>query len=326
MHAICLVVPGRRRRLPRFSMIEATDLLSASVIGADTFDCVVIGGGPAGLTAPIHLRRHGRSVRLVDSGTSRAQRIARALDVAGYPDGVVGGHLLERMRQHLRAADGHVTYDSVEDIRRCPDGRLLLRLRHGTLLARNIILCTGATDPPINLSGINDVASAGLLRTFSWQGVGDLFGMRVGVLGDSRLGVPGTADLRKACAEARFIETDCAAGKTEYSSCNAGLERVPGVASRVALARNSTILVTCDDGRTHEFDVLLAAFGARPRTYLANQLAVRLDVHGAIAIGPTGLTSADNVYAAGDVAGAPRQIDVAIVRAAVAAEAVHDSL
>lgn len=326
MHAICLVVPGRRRRLPRFSMIEATDLLSASVIGADTFDCVVIGGGPAGLTAPIHLRRHGRSVRLVDSGTSRAQRIARALDVAGYPDGVVGGHLLERMRQHLRAADGHVTYDSVEDIRRCPDGRLLLRLRHGTLLARNVILCTGATDPPINLSGINDVASAGLLRTFSWQGVGDLFGMRVGVLGDSRLGVPGTADLRKACAEARFIETDCAAGKTEYSSCNAGLERVPGVASRVALARNSTILVTCDDGRTHEFDVLLAAFGARPRTYLANQLAVRLDVHGAIAIGPTGLTSADNVYAAGDVAGAPRQIDVAIVRAAVAAEAVHDSL
>jgi thioredoxin reductase (NADPH) len=307
-------------------MIEATDLLSASVTGGDTFDGVVIGGGPAGLAAAIHLRRHGRSVRLVDSGAGRAQRIARALNVAGYPDGVVGGHLLERMRQHLRAADGHVTYDSVEDIRRCPDGRLLLRLRHGTLLARNIILCTGATDPAINLPGIDDVALAGLLRSCSWQGVDDLFGKRVGVLGDSRLGVPGTADLRKACAEARFIEIDCAAGKAEYSSCHAGLERVPGVASHVALARNSTILVTCDDGRAHEFDLLLAAFGARPRTYLANQLAVRLDVHGAIAIGPTGLTSADNVYAAGDVAGVPCQIDVAIGRAAVAAAAVHDSL
>lgn len=307
-------------------MIEATDLLSASVIGGDTFDGVVIGGGPAGLAAAIHLRRHGRSVRLVDSGASRAQRIARALNVAGYPDGVVGGHLLERMRQHLRAADGHVTYDSVEDIRRCPDGRLLLRLRHGTLLARNVILCTGATDPPINLPGADDLASAGLLRTWSWQGVGDLFGKRVGVLGYSRLGVPGAADLRRACAEARFIEIDCAAGKAECSSCQAGLERVPGVASHVALARNSTILVTCDDGRTHEFDLLLSAFGARPRTYLADQLAVRLDVHGAIAIGPSGLTSADNVYAAGDVAGAPCQIDVAIGQAAVAAAAVHGSL
>lgn len=307
-------------------MIEATDLLSAAVIGGDVLDCVVVGGGPAGLTAAIHLRRYGRSVRLVDSGASRAQRIARALNVAGYPDGVVGGHLLERMRQHLRAADGHVTYDSVEDIRRCPDGRLLLRLRHGTLLARNVILCTGATDPPINLPGIDDVASAGLLRTCSWQGVGDLFGKRVGVLGNLRLGVFGAADLRKACAEARFIEIDCAAGKAEYSSCHTGLGRLPGVASHVALVRNSTILVTCDDGRTHEFDVLLAAFGARPRTYLANQLAVRLDVHGAIAIGLTGLTSADNVYAAGDVAGAPCQIDVAIGRAAMAAAAVHDSL
>tara|TARA_B100001105_G_scaffold246270_2_gene229810 strand:+ start:6598 stop:6891 length:294 start_codon:yes stop_codon:yes gene_type:complete len=96
-------------------MIEAIDLLSASVIGGDTFDCVVIGGEPAGLSAAIHLRWHGRSVRLVDSSASRAQRIARALNVAGYPDGVVDGHLLERLRQHRRAADGHVTYDSVDE-------------------------------------------------------------------------------------------------------------------------------------------------------------------------------------------------------------------
>lgn len=310
-------------------MIEATDLLSASVIGGDTLDCVVIGGGPAGLAAAIHLRRHGRGVRLVDAGASRAQCIARALNVAGYPDGVVGGHLLERMRQHLRAAGGHVTYDSVEGIRRCSDGRLLLRLRHGTLLARNVILCAGATDLPIGLPGIDDVASANLLRRCAWQhGVDDLFGKRVGVLGDSLLDVPGTADLRKVCAEARFIDIDIdsAAGKADYSSCHAGLERVPGVARHVALTHNKGILVTCDDGRVHEFDLLLAAFDAQPRTYLANQLAVRLDVHGAIAIGPTGLTSADNVYAAGDVAGGSCQIDVAIGQAAVAAAAVHDSL
>ena len=76
-----MVVPAQRRRLLRFSVIEATDLFSAAVIGGDTFDCVVIGGGPAGLTAAILLRRHGRSVRLVDSGTSRAQRIAESARV-----------------------------------------------------------------------------------------------------------------------------------------------------------------------------------------------------------------------------------------------------
>lgn len=307
-------------------MIEATDLLSAAVIGGDVLDCVVVGGGPAGLTAAIHLRRHGRSVRLIDSGASRAQRIARAFDVAGYPDGVVGGHLLERMRQHLRAADGHVTYDSVEGIRRCADGRLLLRLKHGTLLARNIILCTGATDPLINLPGIDDVASASLLRTGSWQGVNEFFGKRVGVLGDSLLDMPGTADLRKVCAEVRFIEIASAAGEAASASRHAGLERVPGVARHVALTRDRAIFVTCDDGRGYEFDLLLAAFGAQPQTHLANHLAVRLDVRGAIAIGPTGLTSASNVYAAGDVAGGPCQVDVAIGQAAAAAAAVHDSL
>lgn len=306
-------------------MIEATDILNASVIGGDTYDCVVIGGGPAGLTAAIHLRRMGRGVRLVDSGASRAQRIARAFNVAGYPEGVVGGHLLERMRQHLRAADGHVTYDSVEEVRRCPDHKFLVRLKHGTMLARSVILCTGAADPAIDLSGIDAVVSAGLLRTQSWLEVEELAGKRVGVL-DSPSGVSCSASLRAVCPKSRIIALDSTDSESNHHPPPACLDRLTGVARRVAMTRHKAVSVTYDDGRAYEFDLLLSAADELPRTSLAKGLAIRLGANGAIAIGPTGLTSADNVYAAGEVAGVPCQIDIAIGQAAAAAAAVHDTL
>ncbi len=92
------------------------------------------------------------------------------------------------------------------------------------------------------------------------------------------------------------------------------------------MTRHKAVSVTYDDGRAYEFDLLLSAADELPRTSLAKGLAIRLGANGAIAIGPTGLTSAGNVYAAGEVAGVPCQIDIAIGQAAVAAAAVHGTL
>jgi thioredoxin reductase (NADPH) len=45
-------------------------------VGKGSIDCLIIGGGPAGLTAAIYLARFRRSIVLVDSGSSRAVLIA----------------------------------------------------------------------------------------------------------------------------------------------------------------------------------------------------------------------------------------------------------
>ena len=58
------------------------------------WDAVVIGGGPAGLAGALYLARFRRSVVLVDPGDSRASRIPRSHNVAGFPGVVAGEHLL----------------------------------------------------------------------------------------------------------------------------------------------------------------------------------------------------------------------------------------
>ena len=61
-------------------------------------DCLIIGGGPAGLTAAIYLARFHLDILVVDGGKSRAALIPCTRNHAGYPDGIEGKELLQRMR------------------------------------------------------------------------------------------------------------------------------------------------------------------------------------------------------------------------------------
>ena len=62
-------------------------------------DCIIIGAGPAGLTAAIYLARFHLSIRLFDSGSSRAAMIPCTRNHAGYPEGIAGKELLRLMRE-----------------------------------------------------------------------------------------------------------------------------------------------------------------------------------------------------------------------------------
>ena len=70
--------------------------------GDDAADCLIVGGGPAGLTAAIYLGRFHRSAIVVDADEGRLSLIPTSHNLAGFPEGIHGTTLLERMGAQAR--------------------------------------------------------------------------------------------------------------------------------------------------------------------------------------------------------------------------------
>ena len=66
-------------------------------------DCLIVGGGPAGLTAAIYLARFHLKLKVVDAGSSRASLIPCTRNHAGFPDGISGADLIALMKKQAAA-------------------------------------------------------------------------------------------------------------------------------------------------------------------------------------------------------------------------------
>src|SRR3982751_4757540 len=83
-------------------------------------DCWIVGGGPAGLTAAIYLARFHLDILVVDGGKSRASSIPCTRNVSGFPDGVNGVELLERMRTQACKYGAKIETEFVTKLERDP--------------------------------------------------------------------------------------------------------------------------------------------------------------------------------------------------------------
>ena len=132
-----------------------------------TDDCIIVGGGPAGLTAAIYLTRFRLRTRLFDCGSSRASWIPCTRNHAGYPEGISGNDLLARMREQ---ADKYgVERQDARVERLTPEGDETFTVDAGdqTYRARTVLLATGVVNHrPRHLTPeVHDPAVArGLLR------------------------------------------------------------------------------------------------------------------------------------------------------------------
>ena len=129
-------------------------------------DCLIVGGGPAGLTAAIYLARFRRRAVLVDAGSSRAAWIPISHNHPGFPDGIAGEELLARMRAQAGRYGASILAGEIGRLERRADGFTATMADGSRLRARHVLLATGGEDqpPPMDLPTLGEAVGRGLLR------------------------------------------------------------------------------------------------------------------------------------------------------------------
>lgn len=289
-------------------------------------DVVVVGAGPAGLTAAIYLARFRRRVLVVDAGQSRARLIPRSHNHPAFPDGIRGVELLERMRvqfagygrEPLRARVGRVV-PLDEGFRVETDG--------GAVQARTVILAGGVRDKLAPVAGAEALVRAGVLRQCPICDGYEVQGKRIAVIGSLACTAGEALFLRSYSGDVTVVTLGGRlavdnATRGRLSRWGIGVVETP-VTAIEAVSGQGVVLRLAGGGET-AFEVAYSAMGVEVRLPEVAGLDVAED--GRVVTGEGQETSVRGIFAAGDAVTGLNQIGVAMAQGEIAAVAIHNRL
>jgi thioredoxin reductase (NADPH) len=286
------------------------------------WDCLIIGAGPAGLTAATYLARYRRSVLVVDAGRSRASAIPETHNHPGFK-GISGEELLQRLKS--QAQEYGVPFENAEVVSMQRDNHgFLARAGDDDIRSSRVLLATGITDLSPDLPGLPAAVARAVVRYCPICDGLEALDTRIAVLGP----------IASATAKALFLRsysrnvTVLPIGQSEHASggtSDSGVEVMRSPPAELRLS-DSGIQVTFLNGDCRAFDTLYPAMGCRFHSELAAALGARCTSEGALEVDQQQQTTVSGLYAAGDVVSDLHQLSVAEAHGAIAATAIHNGL
>lgn len=292
-------------------------------------DALIVGGGPAGLVAAVYLARFRRTVLVVDAGAGRASLIPRSHNFPGFPDGIRGTELLERLRAQALRYGAQIVEGRVEAVERVADGAFAVQSTAAAIEARMLVLATGVVDVEPDLPNLRNVIRRGLVRHCPICDGFEIDGQRVAIIGAGARGAREALFIRHFSDDVTLFTLggDAQSDADRAALQAAGIRVVEEPLAEVHVEHDAIVGLQTIDGRAHRFDTLYSALGCIPNATIAAALDVERADDGMIVTDSHQRTSVANVYACGDIVhDSLNQIAVAAGHAAIAATDIHNAL
>lgn len=288
-------------------------------------EVLIVGAGPAGLTAATYLARFRRRVLVADGGAPRACWIPVSHNMPGFPSGITGDAILRRMTEQAEEYGAVIEPGRVEALARGPAG-FTARLNGRNVLVRAVLIATGVVDHHPDLPGVERAIERALVRICPICDGYEAIGKAVAVIGDDDKGVREAAFLRTYSDRVTLIHIGPAAALTANGELERlGIELIRAPIDNVRLEGDRVTALSWG-GAFRAFDLVYSALGTSPNAALAESLGARIGEDGRLFVDAHQATSVPGLYAAGDVVRGLNQIAVAGAEAAVAATAIHNAL
>ncbi len=291
------------------------------------YEVVVVGGGPAGLTTALYTTRLGHDTALIDRGGGRAAMMLDTHNVIGVPEEVSGNEFLQTARDQLSEYGTTLVRDLIREAERGEDGRFRLLGSEGEYVAERVVLATGfqdeRPDPPLPRTG---------------KGLHYCLHCDAYMFVDEPVYVMGHGDSAAYVAMIMLNFTDEVdlllrgddptwSDETERLLRGHPIDVIPD--DVVDLTKDDDGWLESfefEDGTVREYRGGFAMYGSQYNTDLATQLDCDLTDGGTIEVDDHGRTSAEGVFAVGDVTPGHNQIPVAMGQGAKAGIAIHKDL
>ena len=270
----------------------------------DIYDVIIVGAGPAGLTAAIYAQRAGLSTLLLEKSVVSGGQVASTYEVDNYPGlpEVTGTEFGEKIRAHADRLGLESQRVNVQEIQVEEDGTKVIKTR------KTVVLAVGARHRLLGVKGEKELSGMGVSYCATCDGA-FYKGMTVAVIGGGNVAVEDAIFLAKICKKVYVVHrrdqfrADDILQKRLFQFPNAelcwnqvceeirGQEEVEGVLLRNVKDGSSRIVAV---------DGVFVAIGISPNSEpYANLL--RLDQGGYILAGEDCSTNIPGVFAAGDV-------------------------
>ncbi len=292
-----------------------------------SFDVLIVGGGPAGLSAALVLGRCRRRVLVCDAGQPRN---AASHGLHGFltRDGIKPSDFLEIGRQQLRPYDTvDLRQTEVTSARRLPNGFELTLTSGESVSARKLLLATGVVDELPALDGLHDFYGRSVFHCPYCDGW-EVRDQPLAIYGNGESG-SGLALELKLWSRDLLLCTDGPSQLTEEQTERLAkdnieireekVERLEGTDGRLEY-------IVFTNGERVERRAMFFSTGHHQGSNLANQLGCAFTGDGCVATGEYETTSVPGLYAAGDASKLVQFVIVAASEGAQAAVAINKEL
>ncbi|MDP4152047.1 MAG: NAD(P)/FAD-dependent oxidoreductase [Bacillota bacterium] len=275
------------------------------------FDIVIIGKGPAGISAALYTCRAGLHTAIIAENGSSLVKAEKIENYFGFPGGISGSDLLERGEEQAKLLGAEIYNAQVVSFEKTDF--IKITTDNGVFEANGLIIATGKPKKKAEISGLERFEGAGV----SYCAICDGFffrGKNVAVLGAGKFAEHEANDLANFSQYITIL--------TNGEEITGNFSEMPVISSKITSLEGSDRLerIKFENDKVLDVDGLFIALGTASAVDFAKKAGIEV-VDGSIKVDSSMKTNVEGIFACGDAVGGFLQVSTAVGEGALAGSA-----